>query len=112
MQLPTTTRMSENLSNYRQIMGARISLALLLTSLILIPAFTGCFGKDDEENGLYAGFTDGALGLRLRYEISRQFAPYIGVEWTRAFGKTADMADDAGAPVTDTHYLAGIKFWF
>tara|TARA_B100000287_G_scaffold411260_2_gene440538 strand:- start:1090 stop:2259 length:1170 start_codon:yes stop_codon:yes gene_type:complete len=70
------------------------------------------YGKDDEENGVYAGFTDGVLGLRLRYEISRQFAPYIGVEWTRAFGKTADMADDAGAPVTDTHYLAGIKFWF
>ena len=52
------------------------------------------------------------LGLRLRYEIRREFAPYIGVNWTRKFGKTADFARDEGEDTSDFQFVAGIRAWF
>ncbi|MEH6650339.1 MAG: copper resistance protein B [Motiliproteus sp.] len=70
------------------------------------------YGQDDIENGLGEGFADAALGLRLRYEITRQFAPYVGVEWTSMLGETADIARAADESVRDTHYVVGVRFWF
>ncbi|MFT6914243.1 MAG: copper resistance protein B [Motiliproteus sp.] len=70
------------------------------------------YGQDDVENGLGEGFSNAALGLRLRYEITRQFAPYVGIEWTRKLGQTADMARAAGDAVRDTAYVVGVRFWF
>jgi copper resistance protein B len=61
---------------------------------------------------LGSGVSDSALGLRLRYEFSRQFAPYIGVEWTNKFGDTADFARAASTPARDTLYVVGVRFWF
>ena len=51
-------------------------------------------------------------GLRLRYEIRREFAPYIGVEWSRSYGDTADFARSEGEDVQDTRFVAGVRFWF
>ena len=61
---------------------AQAEYELLLTQkLILQPrAELNLYGKDDLDNGLGSGLSDLALGLRLRYEFNRQFAPYIGVE--------------------------------
>ena len=70
------------------------------------------YGQDDIENGLGEGFADAALGLRLRYEITRQFAPYVGVEWTSMLGETADIARAADESVRDTRYVVGVRFWF
>jgi copper resistance protein B len=70
------------------------------------------YGKDDEANGLASGLTEGELGLRLRYEFTRQFAPYVGIEWDRKFGDTADIARAAGNDDSETRYVAGLKFWF
>jgi len=54
------------------------------------------------ENKLGAGLTDAELGLRLRYELQRGFAPYVGVSWERKTGDTARLAradgEDAGGP--------------
>ena len=58
------------------------------------------------------GITNAEAGLRLRYEIRREFAPYLGVEWSRQFGKTADFARAAGRPVEDTALVAGVRIWF
>ncbi len=69
-------------------------------------------GRNDEARGVGAGFSDASLGLRLRYEISRQFAPYIGVTWNRAYGNTADLLRAEGEDVSDTRLVAGIRFWF
>jgi len=51
-------------------------------------------------------------GLRLRYEISRQLAPYVGVERTEKFGQTADIARTSGEPSGETRWVAGLRFWF
>ncbi|MNW16059.1 Copper resistance protein B precursor [compost metagenome] len=51
-------------------------------------------------------------GLRLRYEITRQFAPYIGLSHERAFGDTADYRRDEGEDAGDTRFVAGLRLWF
>ncbi|UZJ46273.1 copper resistance protein B [Marinimicrobium sp. C6131] len=85
---------------------------LLSQRLILQPrAEITLYGKDDVDNGLGSGLSDAALGLRLRYEFSRQFAPYVGVEWTSKFGGTADFARAADEPDADTLWVVGLKFW-
>lgn len=98
----------------RTALTAEAEYELLLTQrLILQPrAEVNLLGKDDPENGLGSGLTSLAVGLRLRYEFSRQFAPYIGVEWTSAYGNTADYRQDAGEDKSNTQVLAGLKFWF
>jgi len=87
---------------------------LLFTQrLILSPEIEmNFYGKDDPELGIGSGLADMEAGLRLRYEISREFAPYIGVNWTRKFGRTADFARAAGEETQDTQLVAGLRFWF
>lgn len=87
---------------------------LLLTQrLILQPrAEFNLYGKQDLERNIGSGLSDGSLGLRLRYEFSRQIAPYIGVERVEKFGQTADMARDAGERAGETRWVAGLRFWF
>ena len=98
----------------RTALSAESEYELLLTQrLILQPrAELNLYGKDDAENGLGSGLSDLAVGLRLRYEFSRQFAPYIGVEWTDAYGDTADYRRAAGEDTSDTQFVAGLRFWF
>lgn len=69
-------------------------------------------GRNDEARGVGSGLIDAGFGLRLRYEINRQFAPYIGVTWNRAYGNTADLLRDEDEDVSDTRLVAGIRFWF
>nr|WP_315475006.1 copper resistance protein B [uncultured Sandarakinorhabdus sp.] len=64
------------------------------------------------EIGIGAGLTNIELGLRLRYEIAREFAPYIGVEWAGKTGETARFARSAGERTSGVSYVAGIRFWF
>lgn len=68
--------------------------------------------QDVPENRLGAGLTDAELGLRLRYEIARQFAPYIGVSYQAKTGRTADFARAAGEDPTTTSFVAGVRLWF
>lgn len=86
---------------------------LLTQKWILQPrAEVNLYGKSDPANGIGSGLSDLSLGLRLRYEITRQFAPYIGVAWVGSFGQTADMAVAAGEKTRDTTWVAGVRFWF
>ena len=81
--------------------------------LILTPMVeTDIYGEDDEENEIGDGVSSLKAGLRLRYEIRREFAPYVGVEWTGKFGDTADLARDNDEAVRDAHVVAGLRFWF
>lgn len=61
---------------------------------------------------LGSGLTHAELGLRLRYEIRREFAPYIGVAYERAFGTTADYLRAAGEDVRSTTFVIGLRAWF
>lgn len=86
---------------------------LFTQKLILQPrAALTFYGEDDLENNLGSGLSDLSLGLRLRYEITRQFAPYVGVEWTDSYGKTADYRQASGQDISDTQFVAGLRFMF
>lgn len=87
---------------------------LLLTNrLILQPLVELRFhGEDDPKRGIGSGLSTTELGLRLRYEIRREFAPYVGVTWERKSGETADLARMNGEAVEDTRWLAGLRIWF
>ena len=87
---------------------------LLLTQrLILQPDVeVNFYGKDDRQRGIGRGLSDLDVGLRLRYEFTRKFAPYVGVTWSRRFGKTADFARAGGGNAQDTQLVAGVRLWF
>jgi copper resistance protein B len=68
--------------------------------------------QDVPEIRIGSGLTDAELGLRLRYETSRQFAPYIGVSYEAKTGRTADFARADGKDPTTTNVVAGVRFWF
>lgn len=110
-ELDVTTYLGES-GRTALILKAEYEL-LLTQKLILQPrAELSLYGKDDPDNGLGKGLSDLSLGLRLRYEFTRQFAPYIGVEWSDAYGDTADSIRAAGEEVSDTRFVAGLRFWF
>lgn len=85
----------------------------LTQRLILQPQFElDLYGKDDVANGIGSGLSDAELGLRLRYEIRREFAPYVGVLWSRKLGKTADLVRDHGGDAEEIQFVAGVRAWF
>ncbi len=69
-------------------------------------------GRNDERRGVGSGLSDAGAGLRLRYEINRAFAPYVGVTWVRRYANTADMARSDDEDVSETRLVAGVRFWF
>lgn len=87
---------------------------LMLTQrLVLIPEIElNFFGKTDEETETGSGLSNSEVGLRLAYEIRREFAPYIGVNWERKYGTTADFAKDEGESTNDTQLVIGVSAWF
>ncbi|MCO4321401.1 copper resistance protein B [Aliidiomarina quisquiliarum] len=86
---------------------------LLTQKLILSPEVKmNLYGKNDAVLGIGSGLSDISAGLRLRYEIKREFAPYIGVEWARKFGNTAEFARNEGKKVEGTQVVIGLKAWF
>ncbi len=93
---------------------AEAEYELLLTNrLILQPKLeANLYSRDDPENGIGEGLSDVEFGLRLRYEIRRQFAPYLGYVRSRKFGATADMAEAAGGDRSQGQWVAGVRFWF
>lgn len=92
----------------------RAEYELLFTQkLILQPEFeANLYGKSDPAARLGSGLSDTQLGLRLRYEVKREFAPYIGIVWSRRFGETASFARDDHQAIFDQQLVAGIHFWF
>lgn len=93
-------------------LGAEYDI-LLTNRLILQPAAeANLYGRNDDERGVGSGLSDLELGLRLRYEIRRELAPYIGVNWTRAYGNTADLLREDDEDVDEARLVAGIRFWF
>lgn len=86
---------------------------MLTQRLYLAPEWEmSLYGKDDKDRGIGSGLSSMQLGLRLVYEIRREFAPYIGVNGWRRFGRTEDLAEAAGEEVSDVQWLAGFRAWF
>lgn len=98
----------------RSALRLEVEYELLFTQkLILQPRIEANFyGERDTERGLGAGLSDLTAGVRLRYEIRREFAPYLGIEWAGKFGATADYAQAAGEASRETRIVAGLRFWY
>ena len=61
--------------------------------------------------GVGSGLNDTELGLRLRYEVRREIAPYVGVNWTQRYGAAADFARDEGGSASEANVVFGIRLW-
>ena len=86
---------------------------LLSQRLILQPRFeTEVAVQDVEDYNIGSGITGFETGLRLRYEVSRKFAPYVGVSWEQATFETKDMLEADGEQTNNTAFVKGIKSWF
>lgn len=96
--------------------AARVELeyeARLTRRLVLQPSLeANLYGRDDPQRGLGAGLSTLESGLRLRYEFTPRFAPYVGVVREHAFGGTADARRAAGDGAVDTRLVAGLRTWF
>ncbi|MDQ2654062.1 MAG: copper resistance protein B [Chloroflexota bacterium] len=62
--------------------------------------------------GIGSGLSSSRIGLRLRYDIRRELAPYVGIEYQRRFGRTADIARAQGEGAADTMAVIGFRVWF
>lgn len=93
-------------------LGAEYEL-LFTQKFILQPrAEINLYGKSDPARDIGSGLSDVQAGLRLRYEFTRQFAPYIGLEWANKYAGTADLVRLSGEPTHQSRMVAGLRFWF
>ncbi len=94
------------------VLGIRASSEkeLLITQrLILTPEIEAeAYSDEIPEMKHGSGLSSVTLGLRLKYEFKREFAPYVGIEWNKKFGATADYSEDP----QNTSFVAGVSLWF
>lgn len=69
-------------------------------------------GADAPAVGAGSGLASTEAGIRLRYEVRRELAPYIGVRWERLYGDTRELARDEGERVSSTWFVVGVRAWF
>jgi copper resistance protein B len=85
----------------------------LTQRLVLQPQVEANFySASERDRGIGSGFSDIDTGLRLRYEIRREIAPYIGVTYHGKFGQTADFARAKGESVDQVRFVVGLRVWF
>ena len=96
--------------------AARVQLeyeVLITQRLVLQPKVeVNLYGKGDPQRGIGSGLSDSEVGVRLRYEIKREFGPYIGVIWRERYGRTATFAREQGGRSSELQFAAGLHFWF
>ena len=86
---------------------------LFTQRLILTPEIEmNFYGQNIPEVSLGSGLSDVTLSVRLRYEIRREIAPYVGLEWAKFYGNSADFTKRDGLEVSDTKVVAGLRGWF
>ena len=92
----------------------KASYDLLITQrLILQPeAELNFYSASDRERGVGSGLSDIDAGLRLRYEITRKVAPYIGVSYQGRFGEAAGFARRDYESTSDARFAFGVRAWF
>jgi copper resistance protein B len=90
------------------------SYDLLLTQrLIAQPEIEiNCYSKQDPSRAVGTGLSEIDTGLRIRYELSRKFAPYVGVAYNGKFGETAGFARNEGEIVNDLRMVFGLRVWY
>jgi copper resistance protein B len=91
-----------------------VEYELLVTNRLVVQPLVEVelVGKSDPERGMGAGLSTTDAGFRVRYEIRREFAPYVGVTWSTKWGETADFAEAAGEETGGARVLTGVRLWF
>ena len=92
----------------------KVSDDILLTNRLILPpeAEVNAYTRDDRTRLISFGISDLDAGLRLRYEISRKFAPYVGVVWEKKFDRTANLVRASGQSADDVRFAVGLRTWF
>ena len=87
---------------------------LLLTNRLIVQPLVevNLYGRANPERGISAGVSTVETGVRVRYELRREFAPYVGVVWTNAFSRTADIAATSGEQTDGPRLVVGLRLWF
>lgn len=98
----------------RTALRLQVEYELLFTQrLILMPKIEiNVYGQNDADLGIGSGLSEVELGLRLRYEIQREFAPYIGVNWNKRFGNTAGFMREQRKDISNIQWMLGVRIWF
>jgi len=86
--------------------------ALMTQRLRLAPRAEVNLGARDADYGLGAGLQSTELGLRLKYQVVRQFIPYVGVRWEQTYGDTRDIAHAEGETDSSTAFVVGLTAWY
>ncbi|WP_420825747.1 copper resistance protein B [Pseudomonas typographi] len=82
-------------------------------NLILQPMLeANLFTRNDPTREVGAGLSNLETGLRLRYEIIPEFAPYVGVYWNKQYGRTLDYAREEGEDAEEGRLVVGVKMWW
>ncbi len=98
----------EVLGRFESTYDLRLSQRLILQPRVEL----NLAAQDTPETRTGSGLSNAELGLRLRYEIRREFAPYIGVSFDQMVGKTADYARALGQNPAATSFVVGIRTWY
>jgi copper resistance protein B len=90
------------------------SYDLLLTQRWIVQpqAEFNFYSKDDPARRIGSGLSDIDTGVRLRYEISRKFAPYIGFAYNGKYGNTASYSRRAGETTSEPRFIFGLRLWY
>jgi copper resistance protein B len=81
--------------------------------LILQPELElNAYARPDRARQQGAGLSPLDAGLRLRYEIRRELAPYLGLAWLQRWGESAQSPRAAGAAPGQLQWLLGVRFWY
>lgn len=68
--------------------------------------------QDITSERIGSGLSRAELGLRLRYAVVPNFAPYVGVIYERAVGRTATLVRQDGERPGGVEFATGLRFWF
>jgi copper resistance protein B len=86
---------------------------LITNRLIAQPQFElNFYSKSNPSRGIGSGLSELDTGLRIRYEFSRKFAPYIGFAYTGNYGQTATFAREGGGNSEDPRFIFGVRLWY
>lgn len=90
------------------------SYDLLLTQRWIVQpeAELNLYSKDDPDRHIGSGLSDLDAGVRVRYEVSRKFAPYIGFAYSGKYGNTASYSRTAGERTSDSQFVFGLRLWY
>lgn len=91
-----------------------VEYELLVTNRLIVRPLIAAdlYTRADPARGVGAGLSSTDVGVRMRYEWRREFAPYVGVTWERRRGTTTGLAGDDGATVSGGRVVTGLRMWF